>query len=415
MFEDRLGYALKESERYQFNLGVMFVDIDDFNIINHTWGHEIGTLLLQAVAQRLQASIRHADSISRFNKDTFVILLAQLAKPETAAIVAQRILQSMGQLFRVRHHEVSITVSIGIATYPADGQTVETLLRSANHAMNLSKQNEHQRYQFYQKEMYENSQRELMLLTGISNESGFKEFVVYYQPIINTENKQVVCMNALLHWLHPSLGLISPNELYKIAEKQHTMNLISEWLLRAACQQFLDWRELGFHSQLLSIPVTARQLENTHFVYRISQILQDTQFKPEWLLLEIKESAHLQSIESIGKAFNMLNYLGVKMAIDQFGCDSFSLQYVKQFPIQYLKLDSSLLNDIETSPQSLALIKSIIFLAKSLSMEMIAQGVESERQSTRLKELGCTLMQGELFGAPLTKQEVIKKMTTASS
>ena len=415
LFEDRLSHALRESERYQLNLGVMFVDVDDFNMINHTWGADIGNLLLQEVAKRLQASIRQVDSISRFNKDTFVLLLTQLAKPETAAIVAQRILQTMGQIFQIAGHEFSLTVSIGIALYPSDGNDAQTLLRSASHAMHLAKENSHQSYQFYQREMYENSQRELLLLAGINNESGFKEFVVYYQPIMNVADETVSCMNALLHWQHPTLGLIAPQELYKLAEKQHTANLISEWLLRAACQQFIEWNKSGFAPQLLSVPVSVRQLENIHFIYRISQILQELQFEPQSLLLEVKESASLKSMENLEKAFNMLGYLGVRIAIDQFGCDSFSLQRLKELPIQYLKLDSHLTRDIEHDQRTFALTKAIVFLAKSLSMEVIAQGVETEGQQNTLKEAGCCLLQGQFLGEPLTKQDVIIKMTSPSS
>ena len=410
LFEDRLNQSIKESLRYQLTLGVMFVDIDDFKVINDALSYEIGDGLLQEVALRLQSCIRQVDSVSRFTKDTFVILLTQLGKPETVAVVAQRIQQSLAQPFQIKGKELYITASIGISIYPTDGPDATTLFRNADYALHLAKEQGKHSYQFYQEHMHIKSQRELAITISLSRESIFQEFVLYYQPIVNIKDEGIFCMDALLHWQHPDLGLIGPQELFSFAEKQRNLNIISEWLLQNACKQFLHWRSLGFYPKYVGISVSLKQLENSHFIYRISQLLQDMEFKPEWVLLEIKETfAHL-SLEVLEKAFNMLKYLGVKIAIDDFGCGPFSLYHLKNFDINYLKLDSSFVKDITTNPHTVALVKSVIFLAKSMSMELIIQGIESEEQKAVLKELDCIFMQGKLLGEPLSEPEMTAKM-----
>lgn len=413
LFEDRLTQSIKESQRYQLSMGILFVDIDDFKVINDALSYEVGDALLFEVAQRLKTCIRQVDSISRFTKDTFVVLLTQLSKPEAAAVVAQRMLQILAQPFLIQEHELYITACVGIATYPADGQNTQTLLRSGDHALHLAKEKGTHLYQFYQERMHVRSQRELALYTSLSRESILTELVLYYQPVMNVEEETIFCMDALLHWQHSEFGLIKPQELFSLMEKQRKTNVIFEWLLRSACTQFLKWRSSGLNTALLGIPISVRELENSHFVYRLQQILQELQYKPEWILLEVREGQEASSFETMEKAFNMLKYLGVKIAIDHFGLGHFSLSHLKNFAIHYLKLDSSLIENIypDGSQQTLALIKGLVFLAHSMSMRVIIQGVESEQQMTILKGLGCSLMQGQFLGGPLSEREVTSKIT----
>lgn len=414
LFEDRLGQSIKVSERYQLTMGVLYVDINDFKFINNAISFDIGNFLLQEVAQRLQSCIRQVDCVSRFSKDTFVILLSQLTKPEAAALVAQRMLNAISQPCEIRGHELYVTASIGIALYPNDGSDATTVLRSADHALRAAKQKGKNIYQFYQKGMHIKSQRELSLCTSLSHESAFQEFVLYYQPVVNVENETVICMDALLHWQHPEFGLIRPKELSSLAERQRKQNAISEWLLRNACKQFLYWRSLGFNSEFLGIQISTKQLENSHFVCCISQVLQEMQFNPQWILLEVKEDSSPPSFDMLEKAFNMLQYLGIKIALDDFGADSDPLRYIKNLNINYLKLDKSFVEDIISNQQTIALVKSILFLAQNMSMRVIIQGIESDQQAAVLKEIGCTLMQGQLLGGLLSEHEVTKTYATLS-
>lgn len=414
LFEDRLNHHMMESIRYQLPLGILFIDIDDFKMINNALGYEIGDELLRQLSKRIKSITRQVDSMSRFSKDTFVILLTQLVKPETTALVAQRILQALREPFQVKSHELYITVCIGIAIYPADGQNSIELLQSADHALHLAKEKGHHIYQFYQEKMHAKSMRELVLYNSMSRESIFEEFVLFYQPIVDTNLDTIVGMQVLLRWHHPELGLINSDEVFNYVEKQHKSNLISEWLLRKACTQFLHWRSLNFNPSFISIPFLFKQFENSHFIYRLSQILQELNYKPECLVLEIKERFSGFSFDILDKAFNMLKYIGVKIAIDSFGTGLFPLYHLKNFKVNYLQLEQSLIEDIEQNEQSLALVKSILTLAKNMSMEVIIKDIESEQQKKILKDLGCHLMQGSLLGKPLSEQELIDKMTVSS-
>jgi diguanylate cyclase (GGDEF)-like protein len=356
-FEDRVKQNIEASARYQYIMGVAYLDIDNFSRINQALGEVVGNLLLNQVSLRLQSCVRQVDSISRFSKDTFVILLAQLAKPETAAIAAQRMLQALAEPFQVDGNQINITVEMGIAFSPLDAKDTPGILRCAEQALHIAKENGKHTYQFYQEKMQVQSQRELALYTALSRKSFFEEFSLLYQPIFNVESEAVVAMDALLYWQHPVLGLISPGEIFHYAEKQRNLNQITEWMLRNACKQFLSWRSLGYNP------------------------------------------------ESIG----------VKIAIDNFGAASLSLRYLKSINITYLKLDQSFVDDIVHNERTASLLKSLCVLASNMSMQVIVKGVESDEQVDLLKQIDCILMQGRRFGEPLPEQDVISTMTASAS
>ncbi len=416
LFEDHLRQNMKESERYQLTMGILFIDIDDFKVINDALGYEIGDQLLQEVAQRLYGCIRQVDSISRFNKDVFVAVITQLSKPETAALVAQRVLQALAQPFQIDKHELFITACIGISIYPTDGRDTITLLRSAEHALQLAKEKNKHVYQFYQEKMHIDSQRELVLHNNLKREAVFNEFTLYYQPVINVLTNATFCMDARLAWQHPELGLIQAEELYLYGEKQRKLNALTEWLLQNACQQYLQWNSLGFYPEYLGITVSVKQLENSQFIYRLSQIMQDLAFKPEWLLIAIKDSSAQLPSDMIDKAFNMLKYLGIKLAVENFGSAQFSFSSLKTFSMHYLKLDPLLIEGIEKNDeQAMAAIESLVLLCTRLAMHLIVQGVTSDDQVRVLRELGCIYMCGPALGGVYSEQEVTKKLLVSIS
>ena len=410
LFEDRLNQSIKESERYLLNMAVILIHIDDMNMINHTFQQESVDLLLKEISSRLKACVRQVDSVSRFTKDTFAILLTQLTKPEASIFVTQRILQLLGSPFQIKEQEMFIRVHLGIALYPSDGHVASTLMQHAEQALLSAQTKGRHTYEFYQEKMHENSQRELTLYASLNRDSLFHEFIIYYQPIVDVLDETVRCVDALLHWQHPHCGMVHPQELILHAEKQRKLNVIVEWLLKNALRQFIHWRSLGFNPAQLGIAVTMRQLENSHFIYRISQILQEEKAKPEWLLLEIKESIVPLAPDVLEKSFNMLKYLGVTIAIDDFGMGSFSLWHLKNFPVHYLKLDGSFIEHIDQQIEAQQCVKALLLLVESLSMQLIIKGVESKEQAQVLKSLGCLLMQGQFLGEPLLENEVTKKM-----
>jgi diguanylate cyclase (GGDEF)-like protein len=413
LFEDRLNQSVKESARYQFILGVMVVDIDSFKLINNAMGHVIGDGLLSQVAERLQSCVRQVDSITRQSKDKFVVLLAQLAKQETAAIIIQRMLHTMAQPFEVNGHKLSITVCIGASFFPDDALAANELIQNAEHALSLAKARGKNTYQFYQEQLLGDSQRELSLYNSLSSDAFLDELKLVYQPVMDVVSRRMCCADTQIIWQHAGLGEISSQELFGLAAQHRKLNKITEGVLAQACKKFLQWREQGAKPQMLGIPVLLKQLEHTQFIYRLSQIMQEMKVQPDWVMLEVKESNVPVSLDILEKSFNMLHYLGVKIAIDNFGSGSFSLRYLKSFSIDYLKLDPGLIGDIAHSEETQSLVKAMALFAGNLSIEVIATGVESDDQAKVLKDLGIVLMQGRFISAPLTEIEMAGNMTNA--
>lgn len=405
IFEDRLRQALKEAERYQLVLALLVIDLDEFKLVNDIADYKAGDGVLQEVGRRLQRSVRQVDSVSRFGKDTFVVMITRLAKPETAAIVAQRILQTLVQPFEVKNELLRITASIGIATYPQDGMDGAALMLAGQHALHVAKDKGIHRYEFFQPEMYSLSRRILLLSSSLNSEGMVQELTLRYQPIVNTSTEEVVGMDTLLSWEHTDLGKIEMAELLQLAEKQQKLALIVEWLLTASCQEFMRWRTLGFRSSLLAVSIPISLLQHSPFVCRISQIMKTAGFDPGWLLLQINANRNQMSYDVLEKSFNMLRYLGVKFAYDDFGSGGLSLWQLKQFPVNYFKLDKVLVNDIVSNPQTAVLVQSTLELAKSLGAELIVQGVETPEQLALLKQAGCILMEGKAIGSPLSEGE----------
>lgn len=405
VFEDRLGQTLNQSQRYQLNFGIMFLDLDGFKVINDALGHDVGDELLKQVASRLLSAVRQVDTVSRFGGDQFVVMLSQLSKPESAAYVGQRLLNSISQPFKIRDQELFITASIGIATFPADGNDVNTLLKNADNALHQAKTQGRNTYQFYRAEMHTLSQRELMLSSGLQTPTIYREFVIFYQPQMNLEKKEIVSMQVLLHWQHPEFGLISLQEFSRLAENNSKMIAISEWMLRNAFAHFKLWQKMTCCPASISINVSLSQLENPHFVYKLSQILQDVGLDSPHLIIETSETILSSRLELIEKAFHMLKHLGVKIAIKDFGAGHLSLQDLRRLPIDYLKISSALTQDVATNKDSEAIVKMIIALANSLQITIAAEGIEKQQQKQLLSELGCHIMQGDYFSVPLKPEE----------
>jgi diguanylate cyclase (GGDEF)-like protein len=405
VFEDRLQLALHQSKRHQLIFAILYLDIDDFKVINNVLGYEAGNLLLQEMVARLQPCIRKVDSMCHFVTNGFAFILPQLTKPETAAYVAQRLLDSVAQPFTVQNHELFITASIGITTYPADGAELPQLLKNVDIALHQAKSRGRNIYQFYHEELYTLSHRELILSSCLRGESIYNELTLYYQPIINVVTKEIVSMEALLRWQHPELGLVPPQDFLRLAENNGCIGAIGEWVLRNACEQFKKWHAEGFHLRNIAVNVSLRQLVNSNFTYKVSQMLQELAMEPACLMLEISEGVLLPKMMQIEKTLHMLKHLGVQIAIDDFGTGYLSLQHLRRFPVNCLKIDNTLVQEMMLDNESAAIVKTVITLAKSLRLETVAEGVESEKQKALLKESGCILMQGFIFCHPLLPKD----------
>lgn len=415
VFEDRLQQSIKESQRYQFTTGVLLIELDHFTAMQATYTDNVCNSILTEVGARLMTCIRQVDSISRFSQHTFIVLLTQLTKPETAVIVVQRMLQTIAEPLQIEDQELYLTASVGIAIYPSDGDEGDTLIQKAAEALQLAKENGKHTYQFYQAAMNDNSRRELALYTSLQNEMIYQELALYFQPIINVTTQQVVCMDTMLRWHNPHTGWVEQSTLLSEIAKFRKLNPLSEWLLTHACEQFMQWRTFDFTPPLLSVPISIKQLESSQFIYRMSQIMQEAQFNPQWLLLKIDEQTSALSFDVLEKAINMLHYLGVKIALDHFGSHAFSFAILKKMTIHFLKIDHDFIDDLAQNAQAVIVVETMVLLAKQLAVELIIDGVTNATQLQLLMQLGCQLMQGSFIAAPIAENEVSKTIVTPVS
>ncbi len=405
IFEDRLKQVLNQSKRHNLTFAILFLDLDDFKIINDVLGLEAGDQLLKEVAERLSASVRQMDTVSRFTGDEFVFILPQVSKPETSAYVAQRLLNAVAQPFHIRDQELFITASAGIAIYPNDGEDISILLQNAESALHQAKAQGDNNYQFYRREMHLISRRELVLSSALHGADIYSQFSLCYQPQVNVETKQIICMETFLRWQHPDFGAISSDDFLRFSENTGTILLIGEWILRNACQQLLTWQSRGLSPRKIAVSVSLRQLENPHFAYNVSRILQELNLNPDHLVLQISEMMLLTKLGLIEKTLHMLKQLGVNIGVTDFGTGHIALQHLRCFPLSHLKLTQEFIADITTNEETKAIVKMIIALANILQVQVIIDGVGNSGQKALLKELGCHVMQGAIFSPPLLPEE----------
>lgn len=413
--EDRLSEMIKQSRRHGLLFGVLFLDIDGFSVINDALGHTLGDELLKKIAVRLQGTLRQIDTVCRFEGDQFVLLLPQIAKAESCAYIAQRLVDEIAQPFEITDHPLFITASIGIAIFPLDSDERKTLLTLADNAMHHAKMRGINNYQFYQQGMQLLSQREIILNSSLRTASVYHDFSIIYQPQVNIKTKQIDCMEAFLRWQHPTLGLVAAHEFLHLAENSKKIIPIGEWVLQQACQQFKVWKTAHFHLKKIAINISLKQLEDPHFTYKLTHILQATGVKAEELILEISEST-FHKANLLDKCLHMLKQMGVNIAIDDFGTGSLSLQQFKYLSVDYLKIGSHFIQEI-TKTETKAIIRAIVTLANTLHQIIIVKEVETLQQKKILEQLGCYIMQGHLFSAPHSANEFtqITEQTIAES
>lgn len=406
VFQDRLEQNLNVCARHQMLLGVLYIDLDDFKVINEALSYQAGDLLLKEVSERLKTCIRQVDSITRPNKDTFVVMLNRLSRPEMAAMVAERMLHALASPYLLEDIAVNVSATIGISLYPQDATNGVALLRCAEQALRMAKAKGKFTYQFYQSRLQEESVRVLALVNHLATQEVFNELEVYYQPIMNVRANTMLAMEVNLHWTHPQAGLVPQEELFTFADKQRRLNAITDWMMQKVCRQFLNWHALKLQPQLLAVPVRLKQFEDTQFIYRLSQLLQQLHFNPSSLLLLVQETGADVPMSQLEKAFNMLTYLGVKVAMDERLSSHFPLTYLKQFHFHYLRLEKPIVDDVLTNIKTQALVTSMFSLTQQLSMQLMVAGVDTEAQKDKLLALGVDCMQGAALGPASTEREL---------
>jgi diguanylate cyclase (GGDEF)-like protein len=386
----------------------MFIDLDRFKIINDTLGHNVGDMLLQLVSSRLKETVRHNDTVSRLGGDEFVILLSELEKAQDAALVAQKILQLLSKPFYVLDHELNITASIGISIHPDDGNNVQVLMKNADTAMYHAKEQGKNAYQFFKENMNTVLFEHMLVENNLRRALERNEFLLYYQPKIDTINWKICGIEVLLRWQHSEMGMVSPSQFIPIAEETGLIISIGEWVLRTACMQSSLWHKAGLPMLSVAINLSGKQLKHHGLLEMIETILEETDFDPAFLELELTESVVMQQAEKTIETLHKLKAMGVKISIDDFGTGYSSLNYLKRFPIDKLKIDQSFVLDVTTNEDDAAIVTAIIAIAQSLKLKIVAEGVETVEQLAFLKNMKCNEVQGFYFSRPLSTNDIAR-------
>lgn len=410
LFQDRLRQALPQASRNGKMVALLFLDLDRFKLVNDSLGHTVGDLLLKEAAGRLARGIRKSDTVARLGGDEFILLLTNVTSVHDAAKVAQKILDDFSRPFGLQGPELFVTPSIGITLYPFDGDDIDLLLKNADTAMYRAKQLGRNNYQFYSTDMNKTTIAQLTLESSLRYALKREEFLIHYQPQVDLKTGQIISVEALLRWQHPSLGLICPDEFIPVAEETGLIVPIGEWVLRTACKQTAAWREAGLPPLRTIVNLSIRQFKLQNLIKTVEQILTEAGLGPEHLGLELTESILMENEERTVGVLTELSRLGIQLSIDDFGTGYSSLRYLKCFPIHILKIDQSFVREIATSTTDAAIATSIITLAHSLGLKVVAEGVETAAQVEFLRTHACDGIQGYYFSKPLPPEALEKRL-----
>ena len=408
LFHDRLQHALQRAGRDTTRLALLFIDLDRFKNVNDTLGHHIGDELLKQVANALLARLREGDTLARLGGDEFIVLLEDIDHQFGAAQVAEKLVQMFDQPFMVAGHELFVTCSVGISVYPDDATDLNMLIRNADVAMYQAKARGRNGYSFYAPSMTGEGVERLRLETFLRRSIEKDEVFLHYQPQVEIDTGRLIGVEALVRWNHPELGLIPPIRFIPLAEDTGFINQLGKWVLEEACRQMVRWQQAGLHVPKIAVNLSAKQFERGSIVNMVADILRETGLEPQRLQLEVTESVIMNTGDAM-VFINDLHSIGVGLAIDDFGTGYSSLAYLKQLPVQTLKIDRSFIKDISTDANDEAIAIAIIQLGKSMNLSVIAEGVETEEQAAFLLRHGCHLAQGYFYSKPLAADDLLAR------
>ncbi|MFO1341177.1 MAG: EAL domain-containing protein [Burkholderiaceae bacterium] len=400
LLEDRLRAALDSARRQGAPLALLFIDLNQFRHINDNFGHRTGDGVLLEMAHRLRDHLRDNDVVARLGGDEFAVLLPA-TQAEGAAQVAAKLLERIAQPCMVLDHELSLTLSIGIAVHPTDGDTVEELTRCADTAMYRAKLEGRGTYQFFTAGMQQRSVRQLQLEAALRRATERDELLLHYQPQLDARSGALLGVEALVRWKHPELGMVSPGEFIPLAESSGQIMAIGEWVMRTAARQVQAWRAAGLGDLVVAVNLSAIQFRDPGLPELVKAILDEADLPPACLELELTESVATGNPTAAIAMMDRLHALGVRLSIDDFGTGYSSLNYLKRFRIHTLKIDQSFVRDISTDADDRAIVQAIVQMAHALNLTTIAEGVETDEQAAFLRAQGCDAMQGYRFCRPL--------------
>ncbi|OHC27136.1 MAG: diguanylate cyclase [Pseudomonadales bacterium RIFCSPLOWO2_12_59_9] len=405
LLDDRLTQAISVACRHRKQLAVIFLGLDRFKRINHALGHPIGDELLKSVAECLVATVRQSDSVFRYGSDEFVLLLSDVSHPQQTVGIAEKLLTALRTPRWVAGHDLSVTASLGVSSYPADGEDALSLIKKAEDAMHHAKESGRDDFRFFIADMNQRAHEQQLIIDGLRHALQRQEFVLHYQPKLNLESGQIVGCEALIRWRHPQRGFTSPGQFIPIAEDSGLIVPISKWVLREACRQARAWQDAKLPPITMSVNISAIEFRQKDFLEGISAALKETRLAPHYLELEITEGVFMADIESTGSVLRELKDMGVRLSIDDFGTGYSSLSYLRRFPIDVLKIDQSFVRDISIDAHDAALVSAIISMGRSLNLKVIAEGIETQEQLAFLRAHHCEEGQGFYFSQGVAADE----------
>jgi len=415
MLNDRLTQAISLAHRNHHQLAVLFLDVDGFKRINDSLGHAVGDKLLQSIAARLSAGVRKSDTVSRQGGDEFVILLPEVTHAADAAVSAAKIIAELKKAHIIGEHCLRVTVSIGVSTYPENGEDAETLIKNADTAMYDAKQRGRDNCQFFRADMGLNAVERQSLEGQLRYAIERQELLLHYQPKVNLKTGAITSVEALVRWQHPQRGLLLPGQFLAIAEDTGMILTIGQWVLREACRQTREWLDAGVLAVPMAVNISSLEFRSDQFSQGVQAALKNACLDPGYLELELTETVLMRNAESTAYALGQLKAIGVRLAVDDFGTGYSSLSYLTRFPIDALKLDQSFVRDITADSDDAIVVSAVISMGKSLKHRVIAEGVETLEQLAFLQARDCDEGQGYYFSRPIVAQQFAKLLEAGIS
>ncbi len=413
--KDRLDHAIAYAAREKSGVALLHLDLDHFKAINDSLGHSIGDELLKEMATKLDDCIRDTDTLCRLGGDEFLIILANVIDPEIISSIAVKVQETLGATFRIQGHELTTSVSIGITVYPDDGRDFDILLKKADTALYKAKENGRNAYQFYTEQMNNEAVEYLKIRNGLRQALIHDEFLLHYQPQINLADGKVVGVEALIRWRHPELGVLQPSRFITIAEDSGLIVPIGDWALRQACKQAVEWRRIGLPPIIVAVNLSAVQFKRGDIEKSVLQALHESGHDPNYLELELTESILIQDTSRAMDTLTRLKEMGMKLSIDDFGTGYSSLSYLKRLNVDKLKIDQSFVRDMVNNKNDAAIVQAIIQMARSLGLQVIAEGVEDEQLVSMLFHQQCHEAQGYHFARPMAPGAFVDYMANIAA
>jgi diguanylate cyclase (GGDEF)-like protein len=404
-FQDRLEQAIRYAERYEQSFGLLFIDLDNFKNVNDTMGHSAGDELLVQIGQRLTACVRRSDTVARLGGDEFTVILLNLKDRDLIAKVAEKICIELRRPFSVNGRDFYLTASIGISTYPPDGDNAEILIRNADIAMYQVKRDHKNGYLFFNREMSDQAIRRMELEDDLRNALLNEQFEIHYQVCVDTHSRKPVAVEALVRWRHPERGLVFPDEFIPVAEETGLIVELGRWVLMEACRQARAWQQAGYAPIAIAVNVSMLQFKQGNLVDTVMEALVASNLDSRWLELELTEGMIVRNADHAKGVLDRLRELGIRVAIDDFGTGYSSFMQLRRMPIDCLKIDRAFIREVLNNQDDASVVEAIVALGRKLNLTLVAEGIETAAQLKFLKNLGCQRCQGYLFGPPMPAAE----------